>query len=98
MNGIILKPFSILSSPFDAPFRYNRVVLSTHSARARVGLHGSFVGPKMAQNHFLKLVPRSTGVLKQVYAPQLQKALKMGFLVSKIGQKWVKNAVFQNDN
>ena len=106
MNGITLKPFSILSSPFDAPFWHNRVVFNAHSARARVGLHGSYVGPKMVQNHFSKFVPRPLGVLKQVFlarfepmvarydAPQFQKALKMGFLGTKKGQKWVKNAFF----
>ena len=108
MNGITLKPFSILSSPFDAPFWHNRVVLTAQSARARVGLHGSSVGPKMVQNRFFpKFVPRPLGVLKQVFlgrfepmvarydAPQFQKALKMGFLVTKKGQKWVKTAFFR---
>ena len=59
---------------------------------------------------FSKFVPRPLGVLKQVFlarfepkvarydAPQFQKALKMGFLGTKKGQKWVKNAFFQNDN
>ena len=31
-------------------------------------------------------------------APQFQNALKMGFLGTKKGQKWVKNTFFQNDN
>ena len=59
---------------------------------------------------FSKLVPRPLGVLKQLFlarfepmvarydAPQFQKALKMGFLGTKKGQKSVKNALFQNDN
>ena len=59
---------------------------------------------------FSKFVPRPLGVLKQVFlahfepmvarydAPQFQKGLKMGFLGTKKGQKWVKNAFFHNDN
>ena len=59
---------------------------------------------------FSKFVPRPLGVLKQVFlarfepmvarydAPQFQKALKMGFLGTKKGQKWVKIAFFHNDN
>ena len=59
---------------------------------------------------FSKFVPRPLGVLKQVFLPVLspwwpimtlqnsQKPLKMGFLGTKKGQKWVKNTLFQNDN
>ena len=59
---------------------------------------------------FSKFVPRPLRVLKQVFlarfepmvaryaAPQFQKTLKMGFLGTKKGQKWVKNAFFQNNN
>ena len=55
---------------------------------------------------FSKFVPRPLWVLKQVFlarfepmvvrydAPQFQKALKMGFLGTKMGQKWVKKRVF----
>ena len=34
---------------------HNRVVLSAHSKRARVGLHGSSVGPKMVQNYCFQI-------------------------------------------
>ena len=59
---------------------------------------------------FSKFVPIPLGVLKQVFlarfepmvahydAPEFQKSLKMGFLGTQEGQKWVKNALFQNDN
>ena len=55
---------------------------------------------------FSKAVPGPLGVLKQVFlarfepmvarydAPQFQKSLKMGFLGTKKGQKWVKNVFF----
>ena len=65
---------------------------------------------KWAKIIFSKFVPRPLGVLKQVFlarfepmvarydAPQFQKALKMGFLGTKKGQKWVKSVFFPNHN
>ena len=49
------EAFSTLLSPFNAPFWHRRVVFSAQSARARVGLHGSSVGPKMVQNHLFQI-------------------------------------------
>ena len=65
---------------------------------------------KLSKIIFSKFVPGPLGVLKQVFlarfepmvarydAPQFQKALKMGFLGTKKGQKWVKTAFFENNN
>ena len=65
---------------------------------------------KWSKIFFSKFVPRPLGVLKQVFlarfepmvarydAPRSQKALKVGFLGTKKGEKRVKNAFFQNDN
>ena len=50
------------STPFNPPLEW----CGAHSARARAGLRGSPVGPKVVKRFFFKVVPRPFGVLKQL--------------------------------
>ena len=91
------RAFSALSPPFNAPVRHYRVVLSAHTACARVGLWGLFVCPKMAQKDFFPICPWTT--CKQVFLARFEpmvarfdprkipKGLEWAVLGPKMGQK-----------